>query len=62
MKSCPGQDLEDQQEVGERDEGVPDNFSRNSPAFITVQDERGNLEQIPVSYFLYFYCNTSFSL
>lgn len=56
MKSCPGPDLEDHQpEVGDRDEGVQDNFSRNSPAFITVQDEKGNLEQIPVRYFIISY-------
>ena len=59
MKSCAGADtlssvnIEDQDQDPE-DQGVPDTFisKSNSPAFITVQDEKGNLEQIPVRYLL----------
>ena len=61
MKSCAGADtlssvnIEDQdQDPEDQDQGVPDTFisKSNSPAFITVQDEKGNLEQIPVRYLL----------
>ena len=56
MKSCAGADtlssvnIEDQDQ--DQEDGVPDSFisKSNSPAFITVQDEKGNLEQIPVRY------------
>ena len=56
MKSCAGADtlstvnIEDQ----DHEEEVPDSFisKSDSPAFITVQDEKGNLEQIPVRYLL----------
>ena len=58
MKSCAGADtlssvnIEEQEQ--EQEDGVPDSFisKSNSPAFITVQDEKGNLEQIPVRYLL----------
>ena len=66
MKSCAGADtlssvnIEDQDQ--DQEDGVPDSFisKSNSPAFITVQDEKGNLEQIPVRKLLIdklmFYC------
>ena len=57
MKSSAGADtlstlshIEEQDQ--DQEDGVPDSFisKSNSPAFITVQDEKGNLEQIPVRY------------
>ena len=58
MKSCAGADTLSSVNIEEQDQdqedGVPDSFisKSNSPAFITVQDEKGNLEQIPVRYLL----------
>ena len=56
MKSCAGADTLSTVNIEEQDqdheEEVPDSFisKSDSPAFITVQDEKGNLEQIPVRY------------
>lgn len=66
MKSCPGAcpDLEEQARrpsaASEQEDGTPHtphsfNSRGDSPAFITVQDDKGNLEQIPVRYYIYMY-------
>ena len=58
MKSCAGADtlssVNIEEQEPEQEDGVPESFisKSNSPAFITVQDEKGNLEQIPVRYLL----------